>query len=141
MKAAKAFGITLSVILLIGVVFLLGKQSILKDVAATKTESTASDSTKKAANPVTKAIVSEAMDSYIEKSDGKAQEIYESMSEEDKDAVTEIIANNVSIDSVSEVQSYVSSGDANGLMDYAEDNLSEEELAELKDIMSKYVTP
>ena len=63
------------------------------------------------------------------------------MSEEDKDTVTEIIANNVSLDSVSEVQSYVNSGDASGLMDYAEENLSEEELEELKDIMSKYVTP
>ena len=140
MKAAKAFFITLVVVLLIGAIFLIGKDSIMKDVKATQ-EQTQSDSEKKSANPITKAIVSEALDSYAEQSTGKTKEIYESMSEEDKDTVTEIIANNVSIDSVSEVQSYVNSGDASGLMDYAEENLSEEELEELKDIMSKYVTP
>ena len=138
MKAAKAFGITLFVVLLIGVIFLISKDSIMKDVKTTEEQTTTKTST---ANPITKAIVSEALDTYAENSDGKAKEIYESMSEEDKDAVTEIIANNVSLDSVSEVQSYVNSGDASGLMDYAEENLSEEELEELKDIMSKYVTP
>ena len=140
MKAAKAFFITLVVVLLIGAIFLIGKDSIMKDVKATQ-EQTQSDSEKKSANPITKAIVSEALDSYAEQSTGKTKEIYESMSEEDKDTVTEIIANNVSLDSVSEVQSYVNNGDASGLMDYAEENLSEEELEELKDIMSKYVTP
>ena len=138
MKAVKAFFITLAVVLLIGVIFLIGKNSIMKDVKTTQ-EQTSSET--KSANPVKKAIVSEALDSYAEKSSGKTKEIYDSMSEEDKDTVTEIIANNVSIDSVSEVQSYISSGDTSGLMDYAEENLSEEELEELKDIMSKYVTP
>ena len=138
MKAVKAFFITLAVVLLIGVIFLIGKDSIMKDVKTTQ-EQTSSET--KSANPVKKAIVSEALDSYAEKSSGKTKEIYDSMSEEDKDTVTEIIANNVSIDSVSEVQSYISSGDTSGLMDYAEENLSEEELEELKDIMSKYVTP
>ena len=140
MKAAKAFFITLVVVLLIGAIFLIGKDSIMKDVKATQ-EQTQSDSEKKSANPITKAIVSEALDSYAEQSTGKTKEIYESMSEEDKDTVTEIIANNVSLDSVSEVQSYVNSGDTNGLMEYAKDNLSEEEVKELTEIMSKYVMP
>lgn len=138
MKAAKAFGITLFVILLIGVIFLVGRKSIIKDVEATQEQTTTKTST---ANPITKAIVSEALDTYAENATGKTKEIYESMSEEDKDTVTEIIANNVSIDSVSEVQSYVNSGDANGLMEYAKDNLSEEEVKELTEIMSKYVLP
>ena len=139
MKAAKAFGITLFVVLLIGVIFLVGRNSIMKDVKATQEQATTTKTS--TANPITKAIVSEALDTYAENATGKTKEIYESMSEEDKDTVTEIIANNVSLDSVSEVQSYVNSGDASGLMDYAEENLSEEELEELKDIMSKYVTP
>ena len=138
MKAAKAFGITLFVILLIGVIFLVGRKSIIKDVEATQEQTTTKTST---ANPITKAIVSEALDTYAENATGKTKEIYESMSEEDKDTVTEIIANNVSIDSVSEVQSYVNSGDTNGLMEYAKDNLSEEEVQELTEIMSKYVLP
>ena len=142
MKAAKAFGITLFVVLLIGVIFLVGRNSIKKDVEATQEQATTATTTKTStANPITKAIVSEALDTYAENATGKTKEIYESMSEEDKDTVTEIIANNVSIDSVSEVQSYVNSGDANGLMEYAKDNLSEEEVKELTEIMSKYVMP
>ena len=140
MKAVKAFFITLVVVLLIGVIFLIGKDSIMKDVKATQ-EQTQSNTERKSANPIKKAIVSEAIDSYAEKSSGKTKEIFDSMSEEDKDTVTEIIANNVSLDSISEVQSYVNSEDASGLMEYAEENLSEEELKELEDIMSKYVTP
>ena len=140
MKAAKAFFITLFVVLLIGVIFLVGKNSIMKDVKATQ-QQTQSNEEKKSANPIKKAIVSEAIDTYAEKSSGKTKEIFDSMSEEDKDTVTEIIANNVSLDTVSEVQSYVNSEDASGLMEYAEENLSEEELKELEDIMSKYVTP
>lgn len=140
MKAAKAFFITLFVVLLIGTIFLIGKDSIMKDVQATQ-QQTQSNAEKKSANPIKKAIVSEAIDSYAEKSSGKTKEIFDSMSEEDKDTVTEIIANNVSLDSISEVQSYVNSEDASGLMEYAEENLSEEEIKELTDIMSKYVTP
>ncbi len=139
MKAAKAFGITLFVVLLIGVIFLVGRNSIMKDVKATQEQATTTKTS--TANPITKAIVSEALDTYAENATGKTKEIYESMSEEDKDTVTEIIANNVSIDSVSEVQSYVNSGDTNGLMEYAKDNLSEEEVKELTEIMSKYVMP
>ena len=138
MKAAKAFGITLFVVLLIGVIFLISKDSIMKDVKTTEEQTNTKTGT---ANPITKAIVSEALDTYAKKSTGKTKEIYESMSEEDKDAVTEIIANNVTIESVSEVQSYVNSGDANGLMEYAKENLSEEEVKELTEIMSKYVLP
>ena len=140
MKAAKAFFITLFVVLLIGTIFLIGKDSIMKDVQATQ-QQTQSNDEKKSANPIKKAIVSEALDSYAEKSSGKTKEIFDSMSEEDKDTVTEIIANNVSLDSVTEVQSYVNSEDASGLMEYAKENLSEEELKELENIMSKYVTP
>ena len=139
MKAAKAFGITLFVVLLIGVIFLVGRNSIMKDVKATQEQATTTKTS--TANPITKAIVSEALDTYAENATGKTKEIYESMSEEDKDTVTEIIANNVSIDSVSEVQSYVNSGDTNGLMEYAKENLSEEEVKELTEIMSKYVLP
>ena len=139
MKAAKAFGITLFVVLLIGVIFLVGRNSIMKDVKATQEQATTTKTS--TANPITKAIVSEALDTYAENATGKTKEIYESMSEEDKDTVTEIIANNVSIDSVSEIQSYVNSGDTNGLMEYAKDNLSEEEVKELTEIMSKYVMP
>ncbi len=141
MKAAKAFGITLLVVLAIGVIFILGTGKLGKNTEETASATEASTTHKKSANPVTKAVVSEVIDTYVEQSDGQVKEIYEQMSEDDKDAVTEIIASNVTIDSVSEVQSYISSGDKDGLMEYAKDNLSEEEIEELADIMSKYVEP
>ncbi len=169
MKALKAFAITLVIILMLGCALIAGrailkKQDLGSILSSTKSSITgltgmgsgktsgtssnasssasskkSSSSKKSKANPITKAIVSEAIDSYIDSSSGQVKEIAESMSEEDKDTVTEIIASNVSLDSVSQVQSYVSSGDTEGLMEYAEENLSEEELQELKDIMSKYV--
>ena len=145
MKALKSFFITLVIILAIGCLFIVARKSIMNGIAEknVKTESAASEgsSKKSKANPVTKAIVGEAMDTYIKNSSNeKVQEIAESMSEEDKDTVTEIIANNVSLDAIPEVQSYISGGDKEGLMEYAKDNFSEEEIAELKDIMSKYTS-
>ena len=137
MKALKSFMVTLAIILLIGVIFLFGKSSIKKDID--NTETTFHQKTK--ANPVTKAVVEKTMDAYIESSDGKAKEIAESMSEEDKDAVAEIIANNVSLSSLSDIQSIVSSGDADAALEYAQDNLSDEEFSELEEIMSKYAEP
>ncbi len=142
MKAVKSFAITLVIILAIGGIFLFARNSIKKDVETTVAATEESNSTKKStANPIKKAIVSEAIDTYAEQKGGAVKEVVDSMSEEDKDAVTEIIAENVTLDSMSEVQSYVSSGDSAGLMKYAQENLSEEEQKELLEIMSKYVTP
>ena len=137
MKALKSFMVTLIIVLIIGCIFIVARGSIMKNVRSDVTASSSSKS-----NPVIKAIVSKAIDSYIENTDNeKIQEIATSMSEEDKDAVTEIIANNVTIDSVSEVQSCISSGDTQSMIDYAKENLSEDEIEQLTDIMSKYVTP
>ena len=139
MKAFKSFIITLAIILAIGGIFLFARKSISKDVETTVETVEASTSSKKGtANPIKKAIVSEAVDQYIEKSDGKVKEIAESMTEEDKDTVTEIIANNVELEDIPEVQSYISSGDTEGLMKYAKENLSEDEQAQLAELMLKY---
>lgn len=148
MKAVKAFGITLATVILIGVVFVTGKESIAKDINAsaksktsitsqlTKTKSDTKK--KKAANPITKAIVKEAINTYAQQADDDTKKIYESMSDEDKDKITEIIASNVSLDTISTLQSYVSGGDSDALMKYANDNLSKEELAELTEILTRY---
>ena len=124
MKAFKSFAITLVIILAIGGIFLFAQKSIRKDVESSAEAIESNKEAKKStANPIKKAIVSEALDQYIEKSDGKVKEIAESMSEEDKDTVTEIIANNVELEDIPEVQSYISSGDTAGLMGYAQENL------------------
>ena len=140
MKALKSFMITLAIVLIIGCIFIVARASIIKDVKSDVAATNTTSSTK--ANPVTKAIVSQALDSYIDSSSNeKVKEIANSMSEEDKDTVTEIIANNVTIDSIPEVQSYISNGDTQGMMEYAKENLSDEEVDQLKEIMSKYVSP
>ena len=143
MKAFKSFMITLAIVLAIGGIFLFARKSITKDVETTvETAQAAAGSKKSTANPIKKAIVSEAVDQYIEKSDGKVKEIAESMSEEDKDTVTEIIANNVELEDIPEVQAYISKGDTAGLMEYARENLSAEEQAQLAELMLKYaLTP
>jgi hypothetical protein len=148
MKAVKAFGITLATVILIGVVFVTGKESIAKDINAsaksktsitsqlTKTKSDTKK--KKAANPITKAIVKEAINTYAQQADDDTKKVYESMSDEDKDKITEIIASNVSMDTIPTLQSYVSGGDSDALMKYANDNLTKEELAELTEILTRY---
>ena len=145
MKAFKSFIITLAIVLLIGCIFLVARGSILQDIAkdiSTGTSVSEDGSSEKKANPVTKAVVSTAIDTYIENtSNEKVKEIAQSMSDEDMDEVKEILASKVSLDSITDVQSMISGGDTGAMLEYAEENLSEEEIQELKDIMSKYVTP
>ncbi len=138
MKAFKSFIITLVIIIAIGGIFLFARNSIKKDVATTVESTESKQSKKSTANPIKKAIVNEAIDQYVEKSDGKAKEILDSMSEEDKDTVTEIIANNVDLEDIPEIKSYISNRDTAGLMQYAQENLSAEEQAELAELMVKY---
>ncbi len=165
MKGLKAFCITLAAVLAIGVMALVGKGLIKNGTAGnevtaasavsskntagtdsktgtakagtTKTDST--QKTKKKANPIVKAVVTEALDVYIENADGEVKEMAESMTEEDRETVTEIIAENVTLDSVSEMQSYLASGDKDAIIAYAENNLSEEEIQQLTEIMSRYM--
>ena len=137
MKAFKSFLITLAIILVIGIIFIFSRKSIMADVESTA----AATEQNKSSHPIKKAAVEKAMDAYIDNSDGTAKEIVESMSEEDKDTVTEIIANNVSLGTIPDVTNYISNGDADALLDYAQENFSDEEIAELTEIMKKYVSP
>ncbi len=151
MKALKAFTITLAIIVAVGAIALVAGIIIHKNknvgidtstVATSMNKSTA-DNTKKTkrkskANPITKAVVSEALDSYVSGSDDKTKEIYDSISEEDKDVVVDIIASNVSLGSISDVSEIASNGDKDALIEYAEENLPEEDQEELLSILSKY---
>ncbi|MBQ6414965.1 MAG: hypothetical protein IJI01_07815 [Butyrivibrio sp.] len=70
--------------------------------------------------------------------DSQVTQILENLSEEDKEVVTEIVENHMDAESVSEVMGYVSDGDKDGLMKYAAENLSPEELAQLAELYGKY---
>ncbi len=151
MKALKTFSITLGIILAVGAIAIaagiiikknngagIDTRSATTSVGNSTADSTTNSKRKSKANPITKAVVSEALDSYVSGADDKTKEIYNSMSEEDKDIVVDIIAENVSLGSVSDVSGYIANGDKDALVDYAQENLPEEDQKELLDILSKY---
>ena len=70
--------------------------------------------------------------------DSEVAQILENMSEEDKEVVTEIVENHMDAESVTEVMGYVSEGDKDGLMRYAAENLTPEEIAKLAEMYGKY---
>ena len=68
----------------------------------------------------------------------KAKEMLESISEEDKEKVSEILAEHMDAETVSEVAGYVNNNDQQGLLEYATENLSPEEMEQFKDLYEKY---
>ena len=103
-------------------------------------KASSSEKKKSNANPIVKAVVSEAIDVYVDNADGEIKDVAESMTKEDRETVTEIIADNVSLDAIPQIKSYLSSGDKDSIVKYAEENFTEEQIAQLQEIMSKYVT-
>ena len=144
MKAVKSFMVTLAIVISIGVLFLVGKSVLSNTGLLTTKISTDSSSgkkkTKAKANPITKAVVSETLESLIEQEGGTTKAMFDSMSEEDKDTVVEIIASNVSLSSIPELTSYATSEDSNALLNYANDNFPEDDISELEEILEKYQT-
>ncbi|MBQ9302993.1 hypothetical protein [Butyrivibrio sp.] len=68
----------------------------------------------------------------------EVKEALESLSEEDRETVTEIIADHIDTETAGEVMEYVNEGDKDGLMEYAVENLSPEEISKLAEIYSRY---
>lgn len=78
-----------------------------------------------------------ASDSELEESIS-AQEIMDSMNEEDREILTQIISENISPDAISDISSYLASGDLEGLKNYAKNTLSDAELQQIRDLYAKY---
>ena len=153
MKIFKSFAVTLVIVLAIGAIFLYSKDSLMKSETRTigdeVTESTEKtkksgissvidDAKKEVVKGVAKTVVDKAIESYAEKSDPEIKEKLESITEEDKDKVSEIISENISIEAMEDVESYISNKDVDGLMDYAQDKLTAEDYSELTGIFEKY---
>ena len=68
----------------------------------------------------------------------EVKEMMESLSEEDKETVAEIISEHMDTETVTEVMEYVNEGDKEGLINYAVENLSPEEISELMEIYGRY---
>lgn len=67
-----------------------------------------------------------------------AQELLDSMSPEDQDTIHEIVKEHVTPSTISKATSYVTSGDTQGLKEYAKDMLTDSETEELKSLYKKY---
>jgi len=60
------------------------------------------------------------------------------MSEEDKEKVSEIVAEHMDAETMTDVMEYVNKNDQAGLVEYAAKNFSPEEMNEFKDLYEKY---
>ncbi len=70
--------------------------------------------------------------------DVPVQEIYNSLEPEDKQAVKEILADNITLETVKDVKSYVDDQNIQGLTEYLKENLSTEEQAVIYGLYEKY---
>ncbi|WP_026495622.1 hypothetical protein [Butyrivibrio sp. WCD3002] len=153
MKVVKAFVATLAVVLAIGGIYLYradiarkaselisGEESIEAEEAekANPLAELGNDIKKKAVKEITEAVVEQAIKQYGGDSAEDVQKIMDNVSEEDKDKVTEILIDNMSLDAISDVQSYVDDKNVEGLMEYAQDKLTAEDYSELTGIFEKY---
>ena len=68
----------------------------------------------------------------------EVKKVLESMSDEDKEVVTEIIENHMDAETATEIMGYVNNGDKAALMEYAGENLSADEMMELMEMYGKY---
>ena len=68
-----------------------------------------------------------------------ANEIYDSMSEEDQNTVQDLIESHADADTIQKATQMYTDGDTSGLKDLAESELSDEEQQELVDLYQKYV--
>ena len=82
-------------------------------------------------------IITQNADKIAETNPEVAQ-ILESMTPEDKETVTEIIESHIDAETAGEVMKYVNEGDKDALIEYATENLSPEEIAELVNMYGKY---
>ena len=69
---------------------------------------------------------------------GSAGKIYSSMSQEDQQKVKKIVDEHLNTQTASKVQQYITSGDKEGLKQYAQESLTEDEQNELRQLYDKY---
>lgn len=150
----KSFVVTLVIVLAIGAIYLYSKDSLFKSENADGTEQAGSenadgtkdggitsaieDAKKEVIKNVAKTVVDKAVEQYAGESSSQVKEMLDSVSEEDKDKVADILVDNMSIDDISDVQEYITNQDVDGLKEYAKDKLTEEDYSELTDILEKY---
>lgn len=67
-----------------------------------------------------------------------AEQIYSSMSEEDKDTINQLVEDKMDTKTISEVKDYVQSDDKEGLKTYIKEKFNDNEIDEMKTLYEKY---
>lgn len=96
----------------------------------------------KAKEKVTSAVAKKMIEEQVQNdSTGQlqnAQDIYNSMSEEDKQTVNDMIESKVSPQTISDVSKYAKDQDKEGLKQYVKEKFTESEIRQMKDLYNKY---
>ena len=93
----------------------------------------------KVENKVAETIVTQMAGSDASLPNGKsAKEVYGSMSAQDQKKIQTIVDDHLDSKTASKVQEYITKGDTQGLKEYAQNSLTEEERAQLRELYEKY---
>ena len=146
MKPIKTFITTLVIVLILGIGFLFVRSRLMdpssKEVETeseaqnTQAENNTSNPILDAISPMIEGVVIEQMENYGI-SEEQAKEFIGSIEEEDKQAITGIAANHIT--NITQVAGYLANQDTEGLSDYLDENLTEEEKEKIENIISKYM--
>lgn len=125
----KILAIVLTVVLVLGIGIFFTKDYVVA----------------KAEEKVQDALIENVLETVINSDSGaasdaakQAKEIYDNMSDEDKDACRELIDNNLTTENVKNVTQYVKNGDASGLKNYVKNSVSQEDKETIKSMYYKY---
>ena len=146
MKPIKTFITTLVIVLILGIGFLFVRSRLMdpssKEVETeseaqnTQAENNTSNPILDAISPMIEGVVIEQMENYGI-SEEQAKEFIGSIEEEDKQAITGIASNHIT--NITQVAGYLANQDTEGLSDYLDENLTEEEKEKIENIISKYM--
>lgn len=68
----------------------------------------------------------------------EAQEIYDSMTQEEKDSLNQMVEDKMDTKTIKEVKEYVEAGDREGLKAYVKESFSDSDIQEMREIYEKY---
>lgn len=68
----------------------------------------------------------------------EAQEIYDSMTQEEKDFLNRMVEDKMDTKTIKEVKEYVEAGDREGLKAYVKESFSDSDIQEMREIYEKY---
>ena len=68
----------------------------------------------------------------------EAQEIYDSMTQEEKDSLNRMVEDKMDTKPINEVKEYVEAGDREGLKAYVKESFSDSDIQEMREIYEKY---